>query len=202
MDEIIILLKTGLRISEFCGLTAKLDFASRMILVDHQLLRDAENGYYIETPKTKSGSREVPMTEEAHQVFQRILKNRGKAASLSIDGYSNFLFLKQDGMPKVAANVESAIKGLAKKYNKAHEDAPLPKVTPHIFRHTFCTNMANQGMNPKTLQYIMGHANITMTPNYYAHADGNSAKAEMERIEKLRAEVQQVEQKGSEGKAA
>ena len=48
----------------------------------------------------------------------------------------------------------------------------------------------------------MGHANITMTLNYYAHADGNSAKAEMERIEKLRAEVQQVEQKGSEGKAA
>ena len=46
----------------------------------------------------------------------------------------------------------------------------------------------------------MGHANITMTLNYYAHADGNSAKAEMERIEKLRAEVQQVEQKGSEGK--
>ena len=202
VDEITILLETGLRISEFCGLTAKLDFAGRMILVDHQLLRDAENGYYIETPKTKSGSREVPMTEEAHQAFRRILKNRGKAASLSIDGYSNFLFLKQDGMPKVAANVESAIKGLVKKYNKAHEDAPLPKVTPHIFRHTFCTNMANQGMNPKTLQYIMGHANITMTLNYYAHADGNSVKAEMERIEKLRAEVQQVEQKGSEGKAA
>jgi len=202
VDEIIILLETGLRISEFCGLTAKLDFAGRMILVDHQLLRDAENGYYIETPKTKSGSREVPMTEKAYQAFQRILLNRGKAASFSVDGYSDFLFLKQDGMPKVAANVESTIKGLVKKYNKAHEDAPLPKVTPHIFRHTFCTNMANQGMNPKTLQYIMGHANITMTLNYYAHADGSSAKAEMDRIEKLRAEVQQVEQTASESKAA
>ena len=202
VDEIIILLETGLRISEFCGLTTNLDFAGRMILVDHQLLRDTENGYYIETPKTKSGGREIPMTEKAYQAFMRVLSTRGKPAPFTIDGYSDFIFLKQDGMPKVAANIESAIKGLAKKYNKAHPEQPLPKVTPHIFRHTFCTNMANQGMNPKTLQYIMGHANITMTLNYYAHADGNSAKAEMERLEKKRMEAQQTPQEVFEPKAA
>ena len=202
VDEIIILLETGLRISEFCGLTTNLDFSSRMILVDHQLLRDTENGYYIETPKTKSGGREVPMTEKAYQAFQRVLNSRGKAAPFSVGGYSNFLFLKQDGMPKVAANIESAIKGLMKKYNKTHSEQPLPKVTPHIFRHTFCTNMANQGMNPKTLQYIMGHSNITMTLNYYAHADGNSAKAEMERLEKKRMETQQAPQEVIERVAA
>ena len=50
-------------------------------------------------------------------------------------------------------------RGLAKKYNKYHEEA-LPKVmTPHTLRHTFCTNMAIAGMNPKALQYIMGHSN-------------------------------------------
>ena len=38
-------------------------------------------------------------------------------------------------------------------------------------------------MNPKALQYIMGHANIIMTLGYYAHASFESAKAEMERIE-------------------
>ncbi len=58
-----ILLGTGLRISEFCGLTTNLDFRNRLIRVDHQLLRDSENGYYIETPKTKSGYREIPMSE-------------------------------------------------------------------------------------------------------------------------------------------
>ncbi|HHD3863206.1 TPA: integrase DNA-binding domain-containing protein, partial [Streptococcus pyogenes] len=57
-DEILILLKTGLRISEFGGLTLPdLDFENRLVKVDHQLLRDTENGYYIETPKTKSGER-------------------------------------------------------------------------------------------------------------------------------------------------
>ena len=45
----------------------------------------------------------------------------------------------------------------------------LPNITPHSFRHTYCTNMANRGMNPNTLQYLMGHANITMTLGYYAH---------------------------------
>lgn len=43
-------------------------------------------------------------------------------------------------------------------------------------------NPFNAGMNPKALQYIMGHANITMTLNYYAHATYDSAKAEMERL--------------------
>ncbi len=42
--------------------------------------------------------------------------------------------------------------------------------------------MANAGMNPKALQYIMGHANITMTLDYYTHVDACSVKAEMERL--------------------
>ena len=50
-------------------------------------------------------------------------------------------------------------------------------------RHTFCTRMANAGMNPKALQYIMGHANIVMTLNYYAHATFHSAQEEMERLQ-------------------
>ena len=74
-------------------------------------------------------------------------------------------------------------RGLVKKYNKSHEEA-LPKVTtPHTLRHTFCTNLANAGMNPKALQYIMGHSNINMTLNYYAHATFHSAQEEMERLQ-------------------
>lgn len=59
----------------------------------------------------------------------------------------------------------------------------VPYLTrPHSFRHTYCTNMANKGMNPNTLQYLMGHANITMTLGYYAHGTFQSAKAELERL--------------------
>lgn len=124
------------------------------------------------------------MTEEVYQAFQRVLKNRPKPEQVVIDGYSNFLFLKKDGYPKVAMNAESAIRGLVKKYRKkCAED--FPHVTPHTFRHSFCTRLANAGMNPKALQYLMGHSNITMTLDYYAHATSNSAKAELERLTML-----------------
>ena len=176
-DDILILLKTGLRISELCGLTAQdLDFENHTINIDHQLLRNQE-GYYIETPKTKCGIRKVPMSEEAGKALQRVLK-RKTGKSIQIDGYRNFLFLNQKGMPMVACNYTSALKNIVKKYNKYHEE-PLPKITPHILRHTFCTRLAQKNMNPKNLQYIMGHSSIMITLNLYAHASQTGANMEM-----------------------
>jgi len=182
-DEIVILLGTGLRISELCGLTlADLDLENRTINIDHQLLRNTEVGYYTDDPKTKSGNRQILMREEVYQAFMRVIQNRKKAQPFKIDGYTDFLFLNLNGYPKVACNYDSMLRGLVKKYNKSHDEA-LPKVTtPHTLRHTFCTNLANAGMNPKALQYIMGHSNIQMTLNYYAHATFESARAEMERV--------------------
>ena len=180
-DEIVILLETGLRISEFCGLTVHTDMTKRIINVDHQLMKDKKIGYYIETPKTKNGKRKIPMTDRAYQAFKRVLKNRKNAEPVVIGGYSNFLFLNSKGLPKVADDYKSMLKGLIKKYNKTHTEQ-LPSITPHSLRHTYRTNMANKGMNPNILQYIMGHANITMTLGYYAHGTFDSAKAEIERL--------------------
>ena len=42
--------------------------------------------------------------------------------------------------------------------------------------------MAKKGMNPKALQYIMGHKDIKMTLGYYSHMDGESAAEEMQRL--------------------
>ena len=182
-DELIILLGTGLRISELCGLTeTDIDFEKRLINVDHQLSKISGVGYRVYPPKTKSGIRQIPMSTKVYEAFERLLKNRRSTKPLIIDGYSNFLFLNRNGKPMVASSYDSMFRALVKKYNKYHEEA-LPKVmTPHTLRHTFCTNLANAGMNPKALQYIMGHSNINMTLNYYAHATSDSAMAEMERL--------------------
>lgn len=182
-DELVILLETGLRISEFCGLdlNVAVDMKNKSILVEHQLLKDTETGYYIENPKTKSGIREIPMTDKAYDAFQRLIKSRKKTEPIVIDGYSNFLMLNGKGLPQVASSYNMVLKGLVKKYNKTHDDE-LPEISPHSLRHTFCTKMANKGMTPNTLQYIMGHSDISMTLNYYAHGSFGSAKAEMERI--------------------
>lgn len=139
-------------------------------------------GYYISEPKTKSGYRQIVMSEKVYQAFMRVLRKRRKS-NFEIDGYSGFMFLKQNGEPKHSSCYVSVFKGLRKKYKKLGNNIPLPeKMTPHTLRHTFCTNMANAGINPKALQYIMGHSSITMTLNYYAHATFESAKAEMERL--------------------
>ena len=168
-DELVILLETGLRISEFCGLdlNVAVDMKNKSILVEHQLLKDTETGYYIEKPKTKSGIREIPMTDKAYDAFQRLIKSRKKTEPIVIDGYSNFLMLNGKGLPQVASSYNMVLKGLVKKYNKTHDDE-LPEISPHSLRHTFCTKMANKGMTPNTLQYIMGHSDISMTLNYYA----------------------------------
>ena len=177
-DDVLILLKTGLRISELCGLTVQdLDFENHTLNIDHQLLRNQE-GYYIETPKTKCGIRKVPMSEEAGKAFQRVLKRKKTGKGIVIDGYRNFLFLNQKGMLMTACYYTSTLRNIVKKYNKYH-DEPLPKITPHILRHTFCTRLAQKNMNPKNLQYIMGHSSIMITLNLYAHASQTGANMEM-----------------------
>ena len=182
-DEIIILLDTGLRISEFCGLTdADIDFENRVISINHQLLKIGKGGYRIELPKTKNGTRQIPMTDRVVQSLNRVMKKRRKSVIANIDGYENFIFIGEQGYPKIAHNYTYLFQRIVAKYSKFSE-VPLPEVfTPHTLRHTFCTDMANAGMNPKALQYLMGHGNINMTLNYYAHVTYDSAKAEMERL--------------------
>ncbi len=182
-DDVLILLKTGLRISELCRLTVKdIDFQNEVVNIDHQLLKSKEQGYYIETPKTKSGIRQVPLSEETIKAFQWVIKSRLKTKPIEIDGHTDFLFVNPKGKPKVAIDYSTLFVRMVKKYNKHHEDNPLPHITPHILRHTFCTKMAHRNMNPKDLQYIMGHSNIGITMNWYAHSSMESAKTEIKRL--------------------
>ena len=182
-DDVLILLKTGLRISELCGLTIMdVDFIHEVVVIDHQLLKSKEQGYYIETPKTKSGTRQVPLSRETIQAFQRVMKKRPKAKPFVIDGRGNFLFVNHKCKPKVAIDYNMLFVRMVKKYNKHHKDNPLPHITPHTLRHTFCTRLASKNMNPKDLQYIMGHSNISITMNWYAHASIDTAKSEVQRL--------------------
>ncbi len=85
------------------------------------------------------------------------------------------------GMPMVALHWEKYMEHIIEKYNKIY-CIQMPKVTPHVCRHTFCSNMAKSGMNPKTLQYIMGHSDISVTLNTYTHVNFDDAKEELRRV--------------------
>lgn len=182
-DGIYILFHTGLRISEFCGLTiGDIDFKEMRINVDHQLQRKRDMTYVVEPTKTTSGTRMVPMTKEVADCFRRILANRIKPkVEPMIDGYTGFLFLDKNELPMVALHWEKYFKHILDKYNSIYK-VQLPKITPHVCRHTFCSNMAKSGMNPKTLQYIMGHSDISVTLNTYSHVGFEDAKEELSRV--------------------
>lgn len=182
-EGIYILFHTGLRISEFVGLTKKdIDFENGKINVDHQLQRYTGTGYQIVEPKTESGIRQVPMTQEVADCFRKIIKSRKKPkVEPMIDGYSGFLYLDKNGMPMVALHWEKYFQHICQKYNRIYK-VQMPKVTPHVCRHTFCSKMAAARMNPKTLQYIMGHSDVGVTLNTYTHLGFEEASEEMRRV--------------------
>ena len=114
-----------------------------------------------------------------------------------IDGYKGFLFLDKKDMPEVALHWEKHFKWALAKHNRIYKEQ-LPKITPHVCRHTYCSNMAKSGMNPKTLQYLMGHSDISVTMNTYTHwglEDAADELRKMEDVEKVRREMEKGQEK-------
>ena len=182
-EGIYILFKTGLRISEFCGLTfSDIDFKNHTINVNHQLQKRSKTGYYIEDTKTACGERILPMPKDVEDCFKTIIANR-KALKVEpmVDGVSGFLYFDKDGSIMYSLHWEHYFKHILQKYNKIYK-IQMPKITPHVCRHTYCSNMSRAGMNPKTLQYLMGHADISVTLNTYTHVRFEDAKHELERM--------------------
>ena len=185
-ETVYILFHTGLRISEFCGLTDKdIDFENMVIDVNKQLHRDSKMNLMINPTKTNAGTRKLPMTEDVANMFRAILQDREVPRfEKGVDGYKGFLFYDKNGLPEVSMHWEHRMKNMRDKYNHLYK-LQIPALTPHICRHTYCTNMARARMNPKTLQYLMGHSDISITMNVYTHLGLDEAKDEMIKMEEL-----------------
>ena len=74
----------------------------------------------------------------------------------------------------------------------------MPSITPHVCRHTYCSNMAKSGMNPKTLQYLMGHSDIGVTLNTYTHLGLEDAQDELSRITEIENARKEIDKHGGE----
>ena len=184
-EGIYILFKTGMRISEFVGLTlSDIDLKQRTIDINHQLQRKRDGTKVIETTKTNAGTRIIPMTDDVYECFKKIIENRvTPKVEPIIDGYAGFFYFDKDKNPMVAMHWEHYFKHICQKYYKIYK-VQMPKVTPHVCRHTYCSNMAKSGMNPKTLQYLMGHSDIGVTLNTYTHLGLQDAKQELSRVQR------------------
>ena len=185
-EVVYILFHTGMRISEFCGLTLKdIDLENKVINIDHQLQRTSDMRLVIESTKTNAETRKLPMTEDVAQFFRAVIEDREEPEyERVVDGYAGFLFTDKNGYPEVAMHWEHRFNHMVKRYNDIYR-VQMPNITPHICRHTYCSNMAKSGMNPKTLQYLMGHSDIGVTLNTYTHLGLEDATDELRRMEDL-----------------
>lgn len=195
-EEVYILFHTGMRISEFCGLMRKnIDLENRVVNIDHQLQRTCDMRYIIEGTKTEAGKRRIPITEDVAQMFQAIIEDREPPKMKKvIDGHTGFLFYDDDGNPLVAMHWQHRFNRMVGRYNDIYR-VRMPNITPHICRHTYCSNMAKSGMNPKTLQYLIGHSEISVTMNVYTHIGFDDAEEELKRMEEFRKAHAEIEKK-------
>lgn len=146
------------------------DLKNNCLNITHQISYVPGIGTFVQEPKSESGKRKIPLTDSAGESFERLICQREALndPGPEMDGYTSFLFLKRGTLsPKDKDSVKSIIESMIGAYHRETGDT-LPKTTPHTFRHMFCTRLISAGMNVKSVQYLMGHANIRMTLDVYA----------------------------------
>lgn len=187
--------------AEIIGLTWNdIDLKNNLIHVRRQLIyRDFGDGYklHVELPKSRSGNRDISLTAIARKSLLKqkeldlVLGKRVKERP--IDGIKGFVFITSNGTPILPFNFNDVLRNITNAYNKKEsklaaaehrEPILLPHITAHILRHTACTRMAEAGMDPKILQGIMGHSDISMTMNVYNHGSIERMQNEMKKLEK------------------
>lgn len=171
-DYMVVLLETGLRISEFCALTKEdISFDNMKINVDKQMhLSDEkkDNYYPVSYTKTSAGKRVIEMSINAKKSLQRIIKANSRIKTIKIlKGYSGFIIISRTGMPRHKTAIEKIIRDARNEYKE--EVSTFPEITPHSLRHTYATNRISEGMSPVVLQSLMGHADFMTTMNIYVH---------------------------------
>ena len=186
-----ILLETGLRISELVGLTwDDVDMDKREISINHQIqyrLIDGKTQYYSSKTKTNAGKRTIPMTDKIYRLFieqRKIYFSTKKDALFEIDGYKNFVFVSHvTGKCMNHNSIRRMMRRIVDMNDK--REVQLPKISPHILRHTTCCRMAESGCDIKVLQYWLGQTDIRTTMCVYNHVDTERVKREIVKMEKL-----------------
>lgn len=197
---IVFALSTGLRVGELTGLRwADVDMKENVVHIRQQLIyKNLGDGckFHIQDLKTEAGRRDIPLTENARKSLIRQKELHlllGKAMKQQeVEGISDFVFTNTQGKPYAVNAVNFALDNIVKAYNKmegaqAAKEHRMPELLPHvsahILRHTACTRLAESGLEPKVLQYIMGHANVSVTLDVYTHLDFTKIQEKMEAVQ-------------------
>ena len=165
---------TGMRIGEIGALKYS-DIKDGYICIERTVTRTVDGGYKVgDGAKTEAGRRKIAINDD----IDAVLKNQKQLNSMldcGIRSTDDLLFKgKRRGLLKPFP-VDREIGIICSKLDIEH-------FTIHALRDTFCTRCIEAGMQPKTLQTIMGHTDIKMTMNLYGHCMDDTVKEAMESL--------------------
>lgn len=169
-------LQTGLRTGELVGLKwDDIDFGKRTFTISRTMeYRYKVGEWRVGPPKSKSGYRTIPLTDEAIRILKDQKEKNSKIKVINIE-WRDQVFLSRKGEPVKNSTYDTAL-------FKICDKAEIRKFCMHILRHTFATRCIEAGMIPKTLQKILGHSNIGITMNLYVDATEEEKTKEMDLV--------------------
>ncbi|EAE4346545.1 site-specific integrase [Listeria monocytogenes] len=175
----------GLRRGEVIGLTTKdMNYNKNTINVYRAVIKSASEGIKLDETKNKR-KRIVPapagLMQEIKELAKEKQKNKDKLGLLwkgtkDLDGKTVVLiFSHGDGTPFTPASVTR----MFNRFLEKEENNDLTKISFHDLRHSAASFLLEQGINVKVIQNILGHSDIKVTLNTYAHIteDGYSEAA-------------------------
>lgn len=188
--KVAFLIGTMCRVSEFAGLTWEdIDMKNRIIVIDHQLQYKKIGGdnfdFHITSTKN-THTRKIPMTDDVYDVLSELHKYFFiLRKDYCVDGKKDFLFYSKSGKLLNITSFNYDLKKSVEKYNETAE-YKIDRISAHTLRHTGCTRDAEDGMDIKVLQYIMGHSNTQITNNVYNHVNEERAVSEVVNVAERR----------------
>lgn len=196
----IVLIKTGARVSEICGLTSDdVDLINGVIKIRRNVLYFKINNkcrFFVSTLKTKAGVRDFPIyCEELKNALEDELSKYSDSGA-EIDGVSGWLFRNRYGQcPLKASNCNDGLKRTIAWYNESVEDKlKIKNFSCHNFRHTFISRCATCGVANLVTKAIVGHEpDKNDVTNRYTHLSLDYIKEEISKLEKNNLKIKRKE---------
>lgn len=179
---------TGFRIGEILALQWKdIDYEQETICVRHTLSYSSQKGFYLESPKSETSRRIIPILPECTCILQKQaeLLHFQKEANPDYTvpaGFEDLCFLTTTGKPIFASDIDKSMQKIIDGMRRDGWLDPGKRYTFHSFRHTFATNCTRKGMHMKTLSTILGHSSIRITMDIYTHIGLEDEREELRRI--------------------
>lgn len=135
--------------------------------------------------KTHNSRRIIPLTEKAYAALKSQKKQKKNIVinnhNVTQDEYKDLVFVTKNNRPTQQFIIQECIDVIVRHIQEVYPE--YQKVSPHCFRHTFATRAIENGMQPKTLQKLLGHASLQTTMDLYCHVTEDTLVEAMKLME-------------------